>query len=715
MKAAVVNGHERRDDRQRRDRTPPRRRRDLATASCSASYRCMLLSRKLDDKEIQLKHQSQIFFQISGAGHEAILVAAGLALQAGLRLVLPVLPRSRAVPAARHDAARDVARRRRREGRSELARPPDAVALGPHGAQHRVGVERDRHAGAAGRRRRRSRHDLQPRHASIPGSRRALSRRRESSTSRSATARRAKASSGKRSTSPARDSCRCSSSSRTTATRSRCRSRCRPPAATSRGSCDRSPACTSTRSTAPTSSPASAPCARPAAYVRARKGPALVHAHVIRPYSHSLSDDEKLYKTPAEREAEARARSDHAVLGVPARRNGLATDAELAAIAADVDREVERRGATRRSGAAKPSKDTAELWVYSPDVDPDVGGVRHAGAARGQARHDGRRDQPDAQGRDGAQPAHRRLRRGRRRREPEGRAARRAGQGRRLQGDARPAAASTATIASSTRRSPKRASSAARSAWRRAKLKPVVEIQFFDYIWPAMMQIRDEMSMLRYRSGNDVLVPDGDSRADRRLPARRRAVPQPVRREHLRALPGHPHRVPVDRRGRRGPAADAIRCDDPVMFLEHKHLYRQTYNKGEYPGTDFMIPFGKASLRREGSDVVVVTWGALVQRSLLAAQQAEKDGISVAVLDLRTIVAVRLGGDRRARQAHEPRRRRARGSADVRLRRRDRRAHRRRALRAPRRAGAPRRRARTRRSRTAPTSRKRSSRSPPTC
>jgi 2-oxoisovalerate dehydrogenase E1 component len=82
----------------------------------------------------------------------------------------------------------------------------------------------------------------------------------------------------------------------------------------------------------------------------------------------------------------------------------------------------------------------------------------------------------------------------------------------------------------------------------------------------------------------------------------------------------------------------SIRCDDPVMFLEHKHLYRQTYNKGEYPGRDFMIPFGKAALRQDGTGVVVVTWGALVQRSLLAAHQAEKDGISVAVLDLRTIV-----------------------------------------------------------------------------
>ncbi len=75
-----------------------------------------------------------------------------------------------------------------------------------------------------------------------------------------------------------------------------------------------------------------------------------------------------------------------------------------------------------------------------------------------------------------------------------------------------------------------------------------------------------------------------------------------------------------------------------MLFLEHKHLYRQTYNKGEYPGPNYMVPFGNAAVRREGEDLVVLTWGALVQRSLLAAQQAEKDGISVKVIDLRTIM-----------------------------------------------------------------------------
>ena len=82
----------------------------------------------------------------------------------------------------------------------------------------------------------------------------------------------------------------------------------------------------------------------------------------------------------------------------------------------------------------------------------------------------------------------------------------------------------------------------------------------------------------------------------------------------------------------------AIRSDDPVLFLEHKHLYRQTYNKGPNPGSNYMVPFARAAVVREGSEVAIFTWGALVQRSLLAAQQAERDGTSVAVIDLRTII-----------------------------------------------------------------------------
>jgi 2-oxoisovalerate dehydrogenase E1 component len=385
--------------------------------------------------------------------------------------------------------------------------------------------------------------------------------------------------------------------------------------------------------------------ARTVAYCRAGDGPGFIHAHVIRPYSHSLSDDERLYRPDAERQLDA-TRDPITRMQMFLIREGILDEKGINQLEKQVEDELQI-AVDQALAAALPTPDTVMRYVYSPDLDPTSSAfanepVSVAPAADGKKvapktmadlinstlRDEMRRDErivifgEDVADASREQYLDEKLIKGKG-------GVFKLTYG--LQHDFGSDRVFNSPLAE--------ANIVGRAIGMATRgMKPVVEIQFFDYIWPAMMQLRDEMPLIRWRSNNTFSCPAVVRVAIGGYLTGGAIYHSQCGESIFTHTPGVRVVFPSNALDAAGLLRTAIRCDDPVLFLEHKRLYRETFGRAPYPGPDYMIPFGKAKIVQPGTDLTVITYGAVVPRALQAAQKLEREhGVKVELIDLRCL------------------------------------------------------------------------------